>query len=128
MTAPPSRQNAEDFDPWSAEIWGPTRTIRPSGVPGNGPLVLLMLTRIKTPRGLFTNEKTNQQQADSRSNCIIEVWNFGAGKCLTADMWIIHRGIRYDVVGRNDMGADWRKQTVKYQCIMSSNPVVANET
>lgn len=111
-----TRPNTEDFHPMSANIYGPARTIRASGVPGQTTPTLLMNTRIKPPRGLYTSERMNNQQADSRSDTIIEVWALGVGANLTADMWIVHNGIRYDVIGRDDMGADHRSQTIKYQC------------
>lgn len=125
----PTLSNSEDFDPWSATVWGPGRALRPSGVPAVGTPQQLFQTRIKTPRGLYTTEKTNQQAPDSRSDCIIEVWNFGPvsnptlGANLTSDMWIMHRGIRYDIVGKNDMQGDYRRQTTKYQCRICTNPV-----
>lgn len=120
----PTRPDAQDFHPMSAQIWGPTRTIRASGVPGQTTPTILFTTRIKTPRGLYTSEKTNQQQNDSRSDVLIEVWNYGPGANLTADQWIQHNGIRYDILGKVDMQGDYRRLTTKYQCRLSNNPLL----
>ena len=121
-----SRPDAEDFDPVSAQIYGPNRVVRTSGLPGTvAGGTLLFTTRIKPPRGLYTSERMSQQQADSRSDTIIEVWKYGMGYQLDASMWIIHRGIRYDIVGKDDMQSNWRSQTVKYQCRQCNNVSLA---
>jgi hypothetical protein len=125
----PRRQDSVDFDPVSAYIYQVVRTVRPSGVPGNtGTDTMLFRTRIKTPRGLFTNERTNLNTPDSRSDVVIEVWNYGPatnttlGANLTADMYIMHRNIRYDIIGRNDMQGSYLRETTKYQCRICTNP------
>lgn len=121
------RQNSEEFDPVSADIYGPTRLVRPSGVPGASGYAKLLSTRIKTPRGLYTTEMSNQQHDDNRFDTIVEVYNGGntvcKGSALTTDMYIIHRGKRYDIVGPCNTTADWRKETTGYQCRASANPV-----
>ncbi|CAB4176542.1 hypothetical protein UFOVP991_37 [uncultured Caudovirales phage] len=127
LRANKQRQNAEEFDPWSADIYGPTRLSRPSGVPGASAYVRLFTTRIKTPRGLYTTEMVNQQHDDARFDTVIEVSNAGTdavrGSALTTDMYILHRDRRYDIVGPNNTTADWRKETTSYQCRSSANPV-----
>lgn len=125
---PPTRNNAEDFDPEPAYIFSITRESRTSGVPGVATATQLFETRIKPPRGMFASELTNNQIPDSRSDVIIEIWNDGPdsqpqlGANLTADMYIMHRGFRYDIVGRNDVQADYRRETTRYQCRVSNNP------
>lgn len=120
------RQNAEEFDPMSADIYGPTRLVRASGVPGASAYVKLLNTRIKTPRGLYTTELSNQQHDDARFDTIIEIANAGTtvvrGSALTTEMYILHRGKRYDIVGPCNTTADWRSETTKYQCRASANP------
>lgn len=108
----------------SAQIFGPTRQVRDSGAPGETTPTLLDTTRIKPPRSLFTSERTNLQAPDSRTDVIIECWAFGIAAKLTADMWFVHDGVRYDIIGKNDVNADYRKQTVKYQCRICNNPVI----
>lgn len=121
------RQNAEEFDPMSADIYGPIRQVRSSGVPGASDYTKLFSTRIKTPRGLYTTELANQQHDDARFDTVIEVSNAGTsvvrGSALTTDMYILHRGRRYDIVGPCNTTADWRKETTSYQCRASANPV-----
>ena len=118
-----TRQNRADFHPMSAVIYQPTREVRSSGVPGKtgSPTVVMDGVRIVTPRGLYTSEKLNQQQADSRADVIVGVGDFGV--TLTADMYIVHNDIRYDIVGICDPGADWRNDVTNYQCRISNNPL-----
>ena len=120
------RQNAEEFHPMSADIYGPLRVIRPSGVPGATTYVKLLRVRIKTPRGLYTTEMDNQQHSDARFDTIIEVVNADtiavSTRKLTTDMYIMHDGRRYDIVGPCSTTADWRKGTTSYQCRASANP------
>lgn len=120
------RQNSEEFHPMSADIYGPTRLIRPSGVPGASAYSKLLNTRIKTPRGLYTTEMINQQHDDARFDTIVEVYSGGnnvvRGNALTTDMYILHNGMRYDIVGMCSTTNDWRKETTSYQCRSSINP------
>ena len=96
----------------SADIYGPTRQVRSSGVPGASAYARLFTTRIKTPRGLYTTELANQQHDDARFDTVIEVSNAGTsavrGSALTTDMYLLHRGRRYDIVGPCNTTADWR--------------------
>ena len=116
-----SRQPSEDFDPVSAEIYGPTRSTKESGVQTVGPPVLLFTTRIKCPRGLFVSERLAQQKPDSQADCIIEVSSMGLGASLTSDMSIIHRGVTYEIKGK--LPGDYRTETVLYQCKTHNNPL-----
>lgn len=121
-----NRQNAEEFHPVSADIYGPTRLVRSSGVPSASAYVKLFSTRIKTPRGLYTTEIQNQLHDDSRFDTIVEVSNAGntvvKGNYLTTDMYIVHCGRQFDIVGPCNTTADWRKETTAYQCRSSNNP------
>lgn len=109
-----SRPSGADFDPVSATVYGPCRALTAGGEPIPGkPVVILSGTRIKTPRGLFTAEQTNQGHANSRTDSWIDIRVEGGGDRLTADMWIIHREKRYDIKG--PLGVDWRTGYARYQ-------------
>lgn len=108
-----------DFDPVEAEIWGPVRTSKPSGVQSATP-ALLFITRIKSPRGMYASESMNQGHSDSRGNCVIEVSALGIGDSLTADMWFMHRGTRYEIKGK--LPTDWRTEMALYVCVSHLNP------
>ena len=115
-----NRQASVDFDPVSAEIFGPTRDVKLSGVQTVGPPTLLFTTRIKSPRGLFVSEKINQQHADAQFDCIIEVSSMGIGASLTSDMHIKHRGTTYEI--KSKLPGDWRTEVTSYQCRAHNNP------
>lgn len=128
MKLGPARPRGEEFDPEPAFIYGPETTIRPTGVVETTEKFLFE-TCIKPPRGMYTNERLNQQAPDSRSTLIIETWNYGPdwdetlGAHLTADMWIVHRGVRYDIVGQlKAVKASWQSETTAYEVRMSNNP------
>lgn len=109
-----SRLSGADLDPVSAVVYGPSRDQSVGGEPISAePVVIISSTRIKTPQGLFTAEQTNQGHANSRSDNWIDIRVEGGGDQLTADMWIMHRGNRYDIKGR--LGIDWRKGFARYQ-------------
>lgn len=108
-----SRSSGGEFDPCSAQVYGPTRASEPSGESALSAPTPVLLSRIKSPRGLFTTERENQAHSMSVSDMVIEIRSEGGGDNLTADMWIVHRGITYWIKGK--LGIDWRAGTTLYQ-------------
>lgn len=111
------------FDPVSAQVLKPGRVSNSAGVLEITDVVHLNSVRIVTPRGLYVQERTNQDVGDSRFDVAIEVWNYGGCDRLTADMWFLHRGIRYNIKGpiRNTR-TTWRSATTVYQCRAQNEP------
>lgn len=108
------------FDPVSAEIWGQVRSSKASGIVKSTP-VKLFTTRIVAPRGLYTNETVSLNAANSMTNVIIEVQKLGLGGSLTADMFIKHRGMTYQVKGSLPI-ALWDKEVIRYHCVVCNDP------
>lgn len=113
-----ARPNTIEFDPVSADIYGPVRT----NVGGVTKAVATKLfnTRISPPRAMYTWERSNQQKADSVSTQVLSVWKYGI-PLLTSDMYFLWRGRRYDIVGEMDR-ASWTDNTKAYEVKVSSNP------
>ena len=118
-----TRPSGGDFDPWSAQVWGPVISQMPSGEATSTP-GLLLTTRIKSPRGLFTIERESQGKAFSESDMAIEVRSEGGGASLTANMWFIHRNISYWIKGV--LRADYAKGTTIYQVSTSNDSQIYN--
>lgn len=115
----PRRPSGADFDPVEAVVWQPNVVRLDSGETKEGTPSIFLRTRIKTPRGLFTQEQENQGRGNSQTDSWIDVRLLGGGDKLTADMWIMHKSIRYDIKGR--LGLDWRTDTVRYQVTMPND-------
>lgn len=108
------RSSGGEFDPWSAKVYKPGRQAEDSGeAAALATPVLVLTTRIKSPRGLFTTERSNQAHSFSVSDLAIEVRNEGGGDNLTGDMWIVHRKVTYYIKGK--LGQDWTGGTTIYQ-------------
>lgn len=128
MKQGPARPRGEEFDPDEAEIWGPVRTPRASGEVEITDTLLFGGTRIKPPRGMYASERTDQAAPDARNTCVVEIWNYGPddnpnlGATLTSDMWIIHIGIRYEIIGQvRKASSSWQSETTCYLVRMSNN-------
>ncbi len=108
------RSSGGEFDPVSAKVYRPSRQAEESGEStALAEPILHLTTRIKSPRGLFTSERSNQAHAFSMSDMVIEVRNEGGGDNLTADMWIVHRKVTYYIKGV--LRQDWTGGTTFYQ-------------
>lgn len=116
------RPSAVEFDPVAAQVWAPGRQAESSGEAAADAADMLVIssTRIKAPRQLFTGERENQGHAQSVSDLVIEIKNEGGGDLLTADMWITHRGITYNIKGRLGVPS-WATGTTLYQVSMSND-------
>lgn len=108
-----SRSSGSEFDPWSAQVFGPTRIRTTANEAAKSGPTLILTTRIKSPRGLFTTERDNQSHSMSISDMVIEVRNEGGGDKLTADMWFVHRSRTYYIKGV--LRIDWKAGTTLYQ-------------
>lgn len=113
------RPSGGDFDPMSAEVWQPNRIQASSGESVPGEPTVFLRTRIKSPRGLFTQEATNQGRSNSQTNNWIDVRLEGGGDKLTADMWIIHNSVRYDIKG--SLGLDNQLGVARYQVVRNND-------
>lgn len=113
-----ARPSGADLDPWSAKVYGPQQTLLASGESSSTP-ALILTTRIKSPRGLFTWERENQGRAFSVSDMAIEIRNEGGGNQLNSTMWIVHRNITYWIKGV--LRTDWRAGTTIYQVTTSND-------
>lgn len=108
-----SRPSGGEFDPCSAQVYGPARKQMDSGESALDTDALILKSRIKSPRGLFTSERENQAHPQSVSDMVIEIRSEGGGDNLTADMWIVHRTRTYWIKGK--LGQDYRTGTTLYQ-------------
>lgn len=109
------RSSGGDFDPVSATIWKPNRIQLDSGehkVDKANP-ILVLETRIKPFTQYFVREQQNQGHATSSSDLKMEIRSEGGAEQLTADMWVLHRGNRYDIKGF--LGFNWEVGTALYQ-------------
>lgn len=113
-----SRPNTVVFDPVSADIYKATRS-NDGGVT-KAVAEKIFNTRITPPRAMYTWERTNQSKPDAVSTQVVTVWQYGV-PLLTADMYLLWRGRRYDIVGEMDSG-DWTSHTKQYEVKVSSNP------
>lgn len=110
-----TRPSGGEFDPVSAVVYRSEATQLDSGEAAKARLVPFLTTRIKSPRGLFTQERSSQGHAQSVSDLAIEVRNEGGGDRLTAAMKIVHRGRSYEI--RGTLRIDWHTGTTIYQCV-----------
>lgn len=113
------RSSAGSFHPVSAFVYGPKREILASGEAGAEKLVLILQTRIKPPRALFTQERTNQNHAQSVSDLALEVRNQGGGDKLVGSMEIHHDGRIYQIRGL--LSSNWIKGTTVYQVVVMND-------
>ncbi len=116
----PERASGADFDPASAAVWGPGRGRLSSGEPNTTPVVVLT-TRIKSPRAMYVSERENYGAPHSVNTMIIEVRNECGGDRLTSDMKIVHRDRTYQIAGK--LPADWRKGVTPYQVVMTNDSI-----
>lgn len=114
-----TRSSGADFHPVSAVVYQPNRIQLESGEQTEGEPTVVLQSRIKTPRGMFTKEQTNQGHANSSTDNWIDIRIEGGGDLLTADMWILHQDIRYNIKGR--LGVDYRLGICRYQVVMSND-------
>ena len=112
------RPSGVDLDPVSAQVWGPKEIQLPSGESTSTP-ALLLTTRIKSPRGLFVSEQTNLGHAYAVGDMAIAVRNEGGGTKLSSAMWIMHRGVRYEIKGV--LRTDWQAGLTTYQVTASND-------
>lgn len=108
-----TRPSGGDIDPVLAKIYRPERQSMASGEATALEYVLFKKVRIKSPRGLWVAERSNQGHAQSTSDLAIEVRNENGGESLTADMVISHRRNIYQIKGR--LRQDWLGGTTVYQ-------------
>lgn len=116
----PNRASGGEYDPVSAKVFKPNRTQLSSGewsVDTQNP-ILHLTAPILPIKGMFVREGQNQGHADSQSDLVIEMVD---ADNLSADMWIIHRGIRYDIKG--SLGFNHMTGRGKWQVTVSNDAV-----
>lgn len=121
---PAERKSAADFDPVSATVYGPQQLKHEdSGEAYSGPPVAIWSgCRLKTV-GLYTTDKTNQEHGQSQGTQYIDIRSEGRGSKLTSENFIVHRGTRYDIIGR--LNSDYRNGTTRYQ-VNATNDYIHN--
>jgi hypothetical protein len=112
------RSSGADFDPVSAEVWGPKEIQLTSGESTSVPAKVLT-TRIKSPRGLFVSERENLGHAFAVGDMAIAIRNEGGGAKLSSAMWIMHRGVRYEIKGV--LRSDYTTGVTTYQVTASND-------
>ena len=107
----PDRPTAALWDPVSATVYRPVQSLLASNEATSSPEAVGLVSVRAV--GLFNTTRLNQESGNTQSNQYLDVRIPSAGENLTSECFIIHRGMRYEIVGIS--GSDWQLQYTRYQ-------------